>query len=392
VAARRRGQNPDRRTNVFERESHVSPVQAPAPAAARTDDRPRKAAVLGATGMVGRRLVALLLQHPRFQLHMVVGSDASVGDAYADVWERKERQLSEHYGSFWQTCPAPAGLDGLRVSSIDDLLDDTDCPIVFSSVPDRAGELEDRLLANGRVVFSNSPHRRFDEGVPLVVPEVNGQAMAGARLVKNPNCVTSGLLLVLAPLHERYSLREVVVTTYQSLSGRGDAKYARDLVLANIYPLHGSAERTERYVHAEVKKILGESFPLSITCNRTCVQEGHFVEVRLKTRTPIEDAAAAASVLQRFNPLGALGLPSSPPTPIVLLRDADRPRPRQDADHHGGMAIAVGNLTTDDEVFDLRLTYVVNNLVRGAAGGALLNAELWAATTPAARELAASRV
>jgi aspartate-semialdehyde dehydrogenase len=332
-------------------------------------------AVLGATGMVGRRLVGLLMDHPYFRLTHVVGSGASTGASYRAVWEHKERELQQHYGTFWKEHPAPEAIDGVRVSSFGKLLD-SDCPVIFSSIPCRAGELEEKLIQDGRLVFSNSPYRRFDPDVVLVVPEVNGSQTTNASFVKNPNCVTSGLLLVLAPLASRYGLREVVVTTYQSLSGRGDAKYALDLVLGNIYPLHNSSENTEEFIRREVKTILGDSFPLSVTCNRTCVQEGHYVEVRIKTQAAIRDAEEAAGILSAFDPLGPLQLPSSPEAPIVVLKEHGRPRPQQDANHARGMAIAVGNLTTADEVFDLRLTFVVNNLIRGAAGGALLNAEV----------------
>lgn len=336
-------------------------------------------AVLGATGMVGRRLVGLLMNHPYFRVTRVVGSEASAGALYRAVWEHKERELQQYYGSFWKEHRPPEEIDGMRVSSFQEL-QDLPCPVVFSSIPTRAGEFEEKLIQDGRLVFSNSPHRRFDPDVALVVAEVNGSKAANARFVKNPNCVTSGLLLALAPLDASYGLREVVVTTYQSLSGRGDRKYDLDLVLGNIYPLHNSPENTEEYIRKEVKTIMGDSFPLSVTCNRTCVQDGHFVEVRIKTRRAINDICEVEETLSNFNPLGPLKLHSSPEAPIVVLKENGRPRPRQDANYSGGMAIAVGNLTTDDEVFDLRLTFVVNNLIRGAAGGALLNAELWHAT------------
>ncbi len=350
----------------------------------------QEVAVLGATGMVGRRLVSLLLHHPRFKVVKVIGSGATVGVSYREVWEQKEKELQQHYGDFWKEYEAPEDIHGMRVSSFDELLR-SDCELVFSSIPERAGELEEELIRNGHLVFSNSPYRRFDPDVALVVPEVNGSAVTDARFVKNPNCVTSGLLLVLAPIASTYGLREVVVTTYQSLSGRGDLKYAHDLVVGNVYPLHASSENTEQYIRKEVKKIIGSSFPISVTCNRTCVQEGHFVEVRIKTNTPIGTTEEAARVLSSFNPLEPLQLHSSPRTPIVILQEKGRPRPVQDANYDGGMAIAVGNLTIEDEVFDLRLTFVVNNLVRGAAGGALLNAELWGARNPATLNIAVSQ-
>jgi aspartate-semialdehyde dehydrogenase len=342
----------------------------------------RMVGIIGATGMVGRRMASLLLNHPRFELGMVVGSDSRTDQSYRAVWEEKEKALRRHYGEFWHEYPFPEALDDMRLSSFEDLLC-SDCAIVFSSLPDRAGVLEDKLICNGKQVFSNSPHQRFSPDVALVVPEVNGHELGQTKLIKNPNCVSSGLLLVLAPLHARYGIREVVVTTYQSLSGRGDAKYPPDLVVANVYPLHRSSEGTEQYVRMEVGRILGESLPVSVTCNRICAQEGHFVEVRVKTKQSVRSASEVEDLLANFDPLGNLGLHSSPKKPIVIVQETGRPRPMQDAYHHGGMAIAVGNVSVEDEVFDLRLTYVVNNLVRGAAGGVLLNAELWEANVAA---------
>jgi aspartate-semialdehyde dehydrogenase len=346
---------------------------------AQRRDAVQEVAVLGATGMVGRRLVALLVNHPYFRVTRVVGSEASAGKLYRTVWEQKEKELEQHYGGFWKEDRPPEEIDGMRVSSFEELLQSS-CPVIFSSVPTRAGGLEEKLLQDGRLVFSNSPYRRFDQDVALVIAEVNGSKAANARLVKNPNCVTSGLLLVLAPLADSFGLREVVVTTYQSLSGRGDRKYDLDLVVGNIYPLHNSPENTEEYIRKEVKKILGDSFLLSVTCNRTCVQHGHFVEVRVKTQRPINDIGEVEETFSNFNPLASLKLHSSPEAPIVVLKENGRPRPRQDANHSAGMAVGVGNLTTDDEIFDLRLTFVVNNLIRGAAGGAVLNAEFRHAT------------
>ena len=345
-------------------------------ARAQRHEAVHEVAVLGATGMVGRRLVGLLMNHPYFRVTRVVGSGARTGELYRAVWEQKERELQQHYGPFWKEHRPPEAIDGMRVSSFEELLD-SPCPVVFSSIPTRAGEFEEKLVQDGRLVFSNSPHRRFDPDVALVVAEVNGNKAANTRFVKNPNCVTSGLLLVLAPLAAKYGLREVVVTTYQSLSGRGDRKYDLDMVLGNIYPLHKSPENTEEYIWKEVKTIMGDSFRLSVTCNRTCVQEGHFVEVRIKTQAAITAIDEVEETLSNFNPLGHLKLHSSPDAPIVVLKEKGRPRPQQDAHYFGGMAVAVGNVTTDDEVFDLRLTFVVNNLIRGAAGGALLNAEFW---------------
>jgi aspartate-semialdehyde dehydrogenase len=259
----------------------------------------------------------------------------------------------------------------------DDILS-SDIEVVFSSVPERAGALEAKLVESGRTVFSNSPFARFDEGVPVIVPEANANVLeARHRLVKNPNCVTSGLVIVLTPLRQRYGLKSVAVTTYQSLSGRGDALYDASFVVNNVYSLHGSEERTEQYIRGEVKKVLAMPVPMSVACYRVDTQEGHLVDVRIRTVEPIGSREEVVRLFEDFSPLKSLGLRSAPASPIVVLNEVGRPRPRQDAWHGAGMSIAVGNVSTEDEVHDLRLTYVVNNLVRGAAGGAVLNAELW---------------
>lgn len=334
-------------------------------------------AILGATGLVGRRFSELLIDHPWFEIGMLVGSDASNGRSYQDVWTEKESTLQRHYGSQgWHPHPFPALLQDFSVQSFDELLA-SDISLIFSSLPIKGYKREERLLEAGKRLFSNSPYGRFEPPNPLVIAEVNKQALRDQQFIKNPNCVTSGLTILLAPLLQRYGLEEVSVTTYQSLSGRGDAKYDLDLVENNVYPLHRSPEATETYIVQEVKKILGNSFLLSVSCNRVWVQEGHYIDVRLKTGQPIAQREEVIELFQSFNPLAPDHLPSSPAHPIVVTREVGRPRPRQDAWHHHGMAIAVGNISIEDEIYDLRFSYVVNNLIRGAAGGAILNAEVF---------------
>jgi aspartate-semialdehyde dehydrogenase len=337
----------------------------------------RRVAILGATGMVGRRLAGLLADHPQFEPALLVGSPNSESATFESVWSAKEQAVRAHYGTFWQPEPFPEALRGTKMGRFDDILS-SDIEVVFSSVPERAGALEAKLVESGRTVFSNSPFARFDEGVPVIVPEANANVLeARHRLVKNPNCVTSGLVIVLTPLRQRYGLKSVAVTTYQSLSGRGDALYDASFVVNNVYSLHGSEERTEQYIRGEVKKVLAMPVPMSVACYRVDTQEGHLVDVRIRTVEPIGSREEVVRLFEDFSPLKSLGLRSAPASPIVVLNEVGRPRPRQDAWHGAGMSIAVGNVSTEDEVHDLRLTYVVNNLVRGAAGGAVLNAELW---------------
>jgi aspartate-semialdehyde dehydrogenase len=339
----------------------------------------QKVAVLGATGMVGRRFTELLLDHPWFEASFLVGAKA-VGARFGEVWRDKEAALARHYGdALWKPRPLPAALADVPVRSFEELLAARSrIDTVFSSVPPECGHLEDALVEAGFRVFSNSPHRRHDPDCPLVVAEVNAGDLRDQRHVKTPNCVASGLALVLAPLLERYGLREVSVVTLQSLSGRGDAKYATELIVGNVYPLHASSEGTELNITRELRRMLGPSFGLSVSCNRVFVQEGHLFDVKLKTERPVGSVDEVAELLAGYDPLRELSLPSRAAAPLVVTRELGRPRPCQDKAHGNGMSVAVGSLSIDDSIYDLRLQGVVNNLVRGAAGGAILNAEICA--------------
>ena len=335
----------------------------------------KRVAIAGATGMVGRRFAELLTSHPWYEI-AILGGYKSVGARYGEIWDHKEACLREHYGEhFWTARPCPEQLVDIQVQPFDALLESKAIDIVFSAISSNASHLERQLLETGVTIFSNSPYGRFDEGIPLIVAEVNGDEVTDQQFIKNPNCVSSGLAMILAPIRAFYGLKEVSVVTFQSLTGKGDAKYSQDLVVGNIYSLHQSEEKTEEYIVKEIQKIFREEIPLSVSCNRVYVQEGHFVDVKVKTRRRIKSDDEVAELLLAFNPLKDLLLPSSPASPLLVIREAGRPRPRQDSLHSQGMAVAVGGISTKDKVFDLRLQYVVNNLVRGAAGGAILNSE-----------------
>jgi len=335
-----------------------------------------KVAIAGATGMVGRKFAELLIGHPHYEIAMLVGF-RSAGASLGRAWDEKEANLYTHYGQdFWRKSRCPEELRDRQVQSFNALLEDGTVDIVFSAIPPNAWHMERQLLQAGLTVFSNSPYGRFDEENPLVVAEVNGEDLAGRQFIKNPNCVTSGLALILAPVRACYGVEAVSVVTFQSLTGKGDAKYPRDLVVGNIYPLHESDENVEEYITKEIRKIFKEEIPISVSCHRVYVQEGHFVDVKIKTSRRIKSEDDVAELFRTFNPLGSLSLPSSPEAPLFVISEAGRPRPRQDFLHSRGMAVAVGGISTKDDVFDLRLRYVVNNLVRGAAGGAILNSEL----------------
>ena len=261
---------------------------------------------------------------------------------------------------------------------------------VISAIAPSLGHIEDALQAAGIAVFSISPHARQIPRNPLIVPEANGDellhaiATAAAEdcdpttpLVKSPNCVTCGVSVVLKALDDAYSVVGVSVTTFQALSGRGDAKYDPDLVVGNIYPLRNTVERTDEYQRKELMRIFPRIVRCAVSAHRVPVRTGHFVDVKCQTRRPVKSSDEVKALLRAFAPLRGLGLPSMPHNPIVVLDEVGRPRPRIDNDYEGGMAVCVGNVHTNDGFFDVTLSLCVNNVVRGAWGAALINLELY---------------
>ncbi|KAJ1460665.1 hypothetical protein M885DRAFT_508778 [Pelagophyceae sp. CCMP2097] len=355
--------------------------------------------ILGGTGLVGRKLAARLVCHPLFSLGPVLGSSATAGQLLSDVWRDKEKALEDHYGrALWEAAPVPDAIEGILVASVEALFQ-SNCKYVISCIAPALGHLEDALQRAGVVVFSISPHDRNVARNPLVVPEANGDDLllsiaSAARepasfcedgsprpqtvpLIKSPNCVTCGVSVVLKALEDAYGVEGVSVTTFQALSGRGDAKYDRDLVVANVYPLAGTIERTDEYQRAELLRIFPRIVRCAVSAHRVPVQNGHFVDLKIQTRSPVRCADDVKRVLREFAPLSGLGLPSMPRAPIVVVDEAGRPRPKVDSDYEGGMSVCVGNVNTNDGFFDVSLSLVVNNVVRGAWGAALLNAELY---------------
>ena len=224
-------------------------------------DHREPVALIGGTGHVGRSVALHPLDHPTFRLGAIVGSAATAGKPFSAVFEKKEEALVEHYGKdLWKPLDFPAELMSARVSSVEEVLELGECKTALSFIAPEHGEVEDTLAAAGVKVFSISPHARFDLANPLSVPEANPEVLREAvarsvedpaaealSLVKSPNCVTCGTVIALKALDDAFGVDEVSVTTFQSLSGRGDAKYPRDVVMGNVYPLHGTVERTGEY-------------------------------------------------------------------------------------------------------------------------------------------------
>jgi aspartate-semialdehyde dehydrogenase len=333
--------------------------------------------ILGATGTVGQRFLQLLDGHPQFRVTAVAASDRSLGRPYAEAC--RWRLPGE----------VPAAVRDLPLEPPEPPLD---CDVVFSSLPaEVAGPVEARFAAAGYPVISNSSAHRMDDAVPLLIPEVNPEHLAlldrarGAGfIVTNPNCSTIMVALALAPLAARFGIEAVAVTTLQALSGAGYPGVASLDITDNVVPF---IAHEEDKIERETRKILGRldggrvapaAFAVSAQCHRVNVVDGHLAAVRVK----LARAAAPEELREAFAAFTglpqALRLPTAPERPIVVRDEPDRPQPRLDRDAGRGMSVTVGRIARD-AVLGARFVVLGHNTIRGAAGAALLNAELLAA-------------
>jgi aspartate-semialdehyde dehydrogenase len=341
-----------------------------------------KAGVLGATGVVGQRLVQMLGNHPWFDLTEVAASERSSGKTYAEA-------VRWHLDA-----PIPESARGLVVKGLDPSLD---CDFVLSALDSSvAGPAEEDFARAGYPVVSNSRNHRMDPDVPLLIPEVNAAHLHAIPvqqknrgydtgfIVTNPNCSTAGLVLVLKPLADAFGLEKIFVVTLQAISGAGYPGVPAMDIQGNVVPfISGEEEKME----LEPQKLLGKwdgsrfvdaGIGLSAHCNRVPVVDGHLecVSVGLKKIASLEEVREA---LRNFEIDAELAsLPTALRNPVVVLDDESRPQPRRDANAGNGMAAVVGRVR-ECPLLDVKLTLLSHNLVRGAAGAALLNAELLAA-------------
>lgn len=341
-----------------------------------------RAGVLGATGLVGQRIVSILAAHPWFELTDVAASERSSGKRYAEA-------VRWHLDG-----PIPEGASDLVVKGLEPTLD---CDFVFSALDSSvAGEAEEIFARAGYPVVSNSKNHRMDADVPLLIPEVNAAHLDAIPIqqkkrgydrgfiVTNPNCSTAGLVLVLKPLADAFGLEKVFVVTLQAVSGAGYPGVATLDIQGNVIPfINGEEEKME----TEPQKLLGKwdgsrfvdaGIGLTAHCNRVPVLDGHMecVSIGLKK---IASLYEVQEVLRTFEVSAELAaLPSALRRPIVVLEEEDRPQPRRDVNAGSGMAAVVGRVR-ECPILDVKMTLLSHNLVRGAAGAAVLNAELLAA-------------
>jgi len=345
-------------------------------------------AVLGATGSVGQRFVQLLENHPWFKLHEVVASERSADKTYAEAADWRLNTL------------LPDEAAGMTIKKLGA---DLESAILFSGLDSSvAGEAEEHYANRGAVIVSNSRNHRMDPDVPLLIPEINAdhcdaierqRKRRGGKgyIITNPNCSTIGLAMAIAPIQRQFGIDCLHVTTMQAISGAGYAGVTSYQILDNVIPYIGDEEGK---IESEPRKILGRwdgnqfvnaNFKISAQVNRVPVIDGHLMTIaialcdreELRKSSPIETIidGIELSIESFIGEPQRLGLPSAPRNPLHYIDAIDRPQPRLDRDRENGMSVSIGRLRPDP-ILDLKMVALVHNTVRGAAGAAILNAEL----------------
>jgi aspartate-semialdehyde dehydrogenase len=355
----------------------------------------RNVGILGATGTVGQRFIQLLANHPWFNITWLAASDRSAGRTYADAcrW-RLDTPIPPRIAGMVLQPNVPEGAARHADGS-------TTLPrILFAALDaDVARELEPKFAAAGCAVISNSSAFRMTPDVPLVIPEVNADHLAlietqptrrssGGYIVTNPNCSAIGLVLALRALETRFGVESVFVSTMQAVSGAGYPGVPSLDILGNVVPF---IRNEEEKLQEEVGKLLGtlagdgiEPLPAKISahCNRVAVEDGHTECVSVKLRSPATREEILAT-WRDFQPLSSFDtdgrhLPTAPAVPVEFEEGIDRPQPRLDRMRGNGMAATVGRLRPCP-LLDWKFVVLSHNTIRGAAGAAVLNAEVLAA-------------
>ncbi len=331
--------------------------------------------------MVGQTFIRLLSDHPWFVVTTVAASERSAGKTFAEATK-------------WLEGDMPAAVAGLIVQPCDPAVISEH--VVFSALDSGpAQELEPAFARRGAIVLSNAKSYRMAPDVPLLIPEINSAHLSlietqraqrgwGGAIVTNANCATIVLAMALAPLHAAFGARRLFLSTMQAVSGAGYPGVSALDILGNVVPHIGDEEPK---LESEGQKILGivangtvthAPFVVSAHTNRVPVEHGHTVCVSAEFADAVTPAAAIDVLTAWRGDTASHGLPSSPPTPLVVHTALDRPQPRRDVNRDGGMSVHVGRVRSDPQ-FHLRFVAMGHNVIRGAAGASIQNAELLAA-------------
>lgn len=343
--------------------------------------------ILGATGMVGQRFITLLQNHPWFEVSVVAASPKSAGKKYKEAV--KDRWMMEEI--------IPQGAANLIVKSVEGDIDEIvkEVSLVFSCLDldkEKIIALENVFASRGVKVVSNNSAHRWSSDVPMIMPEINPghielikhqQKSRGWKtgfIVVKPNCSIQSYVPLITPLL-KFQPKKVVVTTLQAVSGAGKTMESWPEMQENVIPfIGGEEEKSEREPMKIWGEITGKAIELvaepsiSATCIRVPVEDGHMASVSISfAKKPTKKQIINA--WKNFNPLKKLNLPSSPHPFITVFDEDNRPQTRLDRMTEGGMGISVGRLR-EDSVFDFKFVGLSHNTIRGAAGGAILTAEL----------------
>ncbi len=332
--------------------------------------------ILGATGMVGQHFIKFLQGNPWFDLKWLGASDRSAGKKYRDAMT-------------WHLGVVPDTVADLKV---EDSKPGNAPRLLFSAMDASvATDIERAFAQAGHVVVSNSRNHRMERDVPLLVPEINadhlklvpGQQRARGwkgQIVTNPNCSTIVLTMGLAPM-KQFGITRIITTTMQAISGAGYPGVASMDIMGNVVPFIGNEEEK---MEQETQKIMGEfrgdhieplAAQVSAHCNRVAVVDGHTVTVSVEFSSKPTEADLRHAIDTFTAEPQQRKLPSAPPRPVIYMEEQNRPQPRKDAERERGMAAFVGRLRKCP-VLDYKFVALGHNTVRGAAGAAVLNAEL----------------
>jgi len=331
--------------------------------------------ILGATGAVGQKFVSLMANHPWFEITSLLASERSAGKTYADATQ------------WFSADPMPEWIRDVYVKSA---RESADVDFVFSGLDSSvAGEIEAEYAGQGIPVISNARNHRMERDVPLLIPEVNPDHISlidrqtysdKGFIVTNPNCSTVGVVCALKPLHDAFGLEAVHVTTLQALSGAGYPGVSSLDILGNVIPYISGEEDK---VATEPLKLLGEltddginflDVPISVQCNRVAVVDGHTISLSVGLAGNPDIDSVMEAIRDFRSPLDGLNLPGSPDRFVQYVDETDGPQPKRHVSAGQGMTVSIGRLQRCP-ILGVRMVVLVHNTIRGAAGGALLNAE-----------------
>jgi len=333
-------------------------------------------AILGATGLVGQNFINILAKNPWFRIKSLAASERSKGLEYskATKW-RLPTKIPEEVKDLKVVSPTPKEIG--------------DVDAVFSALPASvAYSIEEEFAKAGYIVLSNASSHRMDKYVPILNPEVNGEHIGlidlqrekkkwDGAIVTNPNCTTAILTLSLKPIYDKFGIKSVIVSTMQALSGAGYPGVASLDIIDNVIPF---IEKEEEKVQTETLKIMGSiekfaEFKISASCHRVQTIDGHMEAVFVETK----DQANPEEVIKIMQEFKAepqfLKLPTAPENPIIVRKEEDRPQPKLDRMEGNGMSVVVGRIRKDPVFNGIKYIVLGHNLIRGAAGCSVLNAE-----------------